>query len=199
VLAGCGGGGAADASTATSIVRSAADATAKASGFTFKLPAAEITYNAPDRIEQVEHGEATSASAGNGEPPHSAAPMPATITKIIIGDRYYDTTTTDGQPAAFTVSKRCPPDNAADVVLGVLRSIAANGRAEGSGGNYTFTVPGSNSTETTTGTLTIEAGFVHRLAITSGTVAPTVTIESVGTSPPITAPTNASPASSSCG
>jgi hypothetical protein len=96
VLAGYASGGTADASSATSVVRSAADATVKATGFAFKLPTAEITYNAPDRIEQVEHGAAASASGGNGEPPQSASPMPVTITKIIIGDRYYDATTSDG-------------------------------------------------------------------------------------------------------
>ena len=125
--------------------------------------------------------------------------MPATITKVIVGDRYYEATTADGEAASFTVSQRCPPDNAADVVLGVLRDIAANGRAEGANGRYMFTIPGSGSANATAGTVVVDGGYIQQLAVTSGALVPMVTIESVGTAPTISAPANASPGSMTCG
>ena len=198
LLVGCASGGVAGAATATSTVRAAADATAKASGFTFVLPGAEVTYNAPDRIEQVEHGEASISAGGTGIPASSTGPVPATITKIIIGDRYYEANTIEGQPPTFTVSKRCPPDNAADSVLEVLRAVAANGEAEGSDGRYTFTVPASATAAQIAGTVTLDAGYIRQLVVTSGTLAPAVTIESIGAAPAVTEPANVSPNNGSC-
>jgi len=199
LFAGCGSGGGSGAGTATSVVRQAADATAKASGFTFRLPSVEVTYNAPDRVEQIEHGQASTAASGNGSPAASIGPAPATITKIIVGDRYYEANAGDGQARSFTVSQRCPRDNAADVVLEVLRAIAFDGQAEGSDGRYTFTLPAAASTSAITGTVIVDGGYVRQLSVASGTFAPAVTIEAIGAAPTVAAPLNASLGNTSCG
>ena len=45
-----------DGTSATRTLRAAAEATAQARSFDLSFPSVEVTYNAPDTVEQVEHG-----------------------------------------------------------------------------------------------------------------------------------------------
>jgi hypothetical protein len=93
--------------SATLTLRAAAHATAEARGFTFSLPSVEVTYNAPDTVEQVEHGQSVSSgSVGSGSTTGGAAsgvaPQLEVLTEIFIGDRYFEADNHPGQTHSFS-------------------------------------------------------------------------------------------------
>ena len=184
--------------SASATLQSAADATAKATSFTLSLAGADIVYQAPDKVQQVEHGMASGATATNGGSSSSSGPYAQTITKIFIGDRFFEADTPDGEALAFTVTQRCATDqNAADVVLRLLWAIAASTDVQESGGTYTFHVPDQGDNTPTGGSATVSGGFVRTLTFAPSTE--TVTIGDVNTAPPVTAPSASTPANQSCG
>ena len=183
--------------SATTTLQAAADATAKAHSFTLSVAGADVVYQAPDHVQQVEHGQATTASGSNGGSAASSGPFPQTITKVFIGDRYYEADTADGDTPAFTSSARCAGDqNAAEAVLRLLRAIAISADVQASGDTYTFHIPDQGASTPTTGTATLAGGFVRTLGFAPSTE--TVTIDAVNNAPPVTAPASSSPANVSC-
>ena len=194
----CSGAMSSGSTSPTEKLRSAAAATANASGFTARFPSVEVTYNAPDRVQQVEHGEGSSAGGTNGGATYSLPSQPTTITKVFIGDRAYEADAIDGG-RGFTVSTRCPNDNVADVMLRTLRAIASSGQADESNGTFTFTVPAEGGTPELRGTATLSDRYVHMLSVSTGAYSPTVTIDAVGNAPAVTEPANASPTNVTCG
>jgi hypothetical protein len=183
--------------SASSTLRSAANATAQARSFTLSVAGADVIYQAPDRVQQVEHGQATSASGTNGGPVSSSAPFPQTITKVFVGDRYYEADTADGAIPTFTSTRRCANDQSApDAVLRLLRAIAASADVQTSGDSYSFRIPDQGENTPTSGTATVSGGFVRTLTFTPSTE--TVTISDINTAPPVTAPADSTPADQSC-
>ena len=198
VLSGGCGGGATRSAGGGATLQGAADATARASGFVLSVSGAEVTYQAPDRVQQFEHGEAQTASATDGGSASSSGPFPQTITKVFIGDRYYEADAPDGQIASFTSAQRCEGDgNGADVVLRMLRAIATSTDVKQSGDTYTFHISDQGANTPTDGTATIFGGFVRTLTFTGATE--TVTITAVNGAPPVTEPASLTPVSQSCG
>src|SRR3954449_4048474 len=104
----CASGEQAASSAAT--LQAAADVTAKANSFTLSVAGADVVYQAPDHVQQVEHGEATAASASDGGSASSSGPFAQTITKVFIGDQYFEADTADGDMPAFSSSRRCAND-----------------------------------------------------------------------------------------
>jgi hypothetical protein len=193
----CGSGS--QTSSASATLQAAADATAKAHSFTLSVPAvgAEVGYQAPDRVQQVEHGQATSAGGSSDGSASSSGPFPQTITKVFIGDRYYEADTPDGDTPDFTSSQRCANDqNVAECVLRVLRAIATSADVQASGDTYTFHIPDQGGTTPTSGTATVAEGYVRTLGFTPSTE--TFTIDAVNAAPPITAPASSTPTNVSC-
>jgi hypothetical protein len=178
-------------------LQSAADATAKAHSFTLSVAGADVIYQAPDRVQQVEHGEAMTASASNGGPASSSGPFAQTITKVFTGDRYFEARTRDGETPAFTSSPRCPSDlSAADAVLRLLRAIAASADVQTAGDTYTFHIPDQGGNTPTGGTATVSEGFVRTLSFPPSTEV--LTIASVNNAPPVTEPSPSTPSNQSC-
>lgn len=186
-------------SAATATLRAAALATAQARSFTATLTAAQVTYQAPDRVQQVEHGQASSSSSSSGGPAGVSGPFPETVTKVFIGDRYYEADTPGGQDPVFSVMQRCAGDQtAADYVLRDLRAIAATAEATASGDRYAYRltqpsgdlIPGA-------GAAVVSAGFVRSLT-PDGAPGPAITITAVNAAPPVTAPRLATPANQVC-
>ena len=183
--------------SASTTLQAAADATAKAHSFTLSVTGAEVVYQAPDHVQQVEHGQATAASASNGGATTSSGPFAQTITKIFIGDQYYEADTADGDSPAFTSSQRCANDeNAADAVLRLLRAIATSTDIQKSGDTYTFRIPDQGNNTRTSGTATLAGGYVRTLRFAPSTEI--VTIDAVNNAPPVTAPAASTPANVSC-
>ncbi len=161
----------------------------------------EVTYQAPDRVSQVELGEVASASASSGGTAGTLAPSPATITKLFIGDRYYEDDAT-GPAGPFSVSARCADDsNAAEFVLGILRAIAVSQDIHVVGSAYRFTVPkGDGVPFPLTGTATLASGVVSTISASPSPVTrPVLTIGAVNRAPPVTAPSSAMPVERTCG
>jgi hypothetical protein len=189
--------------SAAATLRRAAAATANARSFTVRfVSSVEVVYQAPDRVEQVEHGEASSSSSSGGGPPSTSGSYPETITKLFIGDRYYEAAGPTGQAAPFSVSARCPGDtNAADYVLGILRAIEVSTRiSPAPDGGFAFTVPKGGAVPVPiTGIATVVSGVVATISVNpaSGT-APAITISSVDAAPPVTAPLSANESQTSC-
>jgi len=191
-------GSANHSASAATTLQAAADATAKAHSFTLSVAGADVVYQAPDRVQQVEHGQATAASASSGGSASSSGPFAQTITKVFIGDRYYEADTPDGGTAAFTSSQRCANDqNAAEAVLRLLRAIAISTDVQTSGDTYTFHIPDQGGNTPTSGTATLSGGFVRTLGFAPSTEA--VTIDAVNSAPPVTAPASSTPTNVSCG
>jgi hypothetical protein len=196
VTGACSGGGKTASASAT--LQAAADATAKAQSFTFAVAGAEAVYQAPDRVQQVEHGEATSASGTNGGSASSSGPHRQTITKVFVGDRYYEATTPEGETPAFTSSERCADDqNAAERLLVLLRAIATSTDVQVSGDTYTFHIPDLGENTPTSGTATVASGYVRTLAFTSSTEV--VTIDAVNDAPSVTEPASSTAVTMTCG
>jgi hypothetical protein len=194
-VASCGSAGSAGGASAT--LQAAADATAKAHSFVLTVAGADVTYEAPDRVQQIEHGEASTATAANGSE-SSSGPFPQTITKVFIGDRYYEAQTRDGETPAFTSAQRCPtPQNAAEAVLRLLRAIVMTTDVQRAGDTYTFRLRQSDDGSPTTGTATVENGFVRTLSFPPSTE--TVTIGSVNSGLAVTAPALSTAVNLSCG
>lgn len=195
-LSGCGSS--ASGSSSTSRLRSAADATAKAQSFTLALVGADVVYQAPDRTQQVEHGQGSSAASTYGGSVVSSGPYDVTTTKILIGDRYYEASTPDGQLPQFTVTSRCASDrSAADFVTRLLRAIATSGEAGGSGDTFTFRIPSGDNSMPTSGIATVSGGYVSKLTFSGWSQA--ITIGAVNSAPPVTAPGSASAVERTCG
>lgn len=191
----CAGG--TQAASATATLQAAADATAKAHSFTLSVAGADVVYQAPDHVQQVEHGQATTASASNGGSAGSSGPFAQTITKVFIGDQYYESDTADGDAPAFASSQRCANDqNAAEAVLRLLRAVAMNTDVQESGDTYTFHIPDQGGHTPTSGTATLAGGFVRTLTFAPSTE--TVTIDAVNSAPPVTAPASSTPTNVSC-
>jgi hypothetical protein len=186
------------AASAASTLQTAADATAKAHSFTLSVAGADVVYQTPDHVQQVEHGHQTvTASASNAGSASSSGPFAQTITKIFIGDRYYEAKTANGDTPAFASSQRCANDqNAAEAVLRLLRAIAISTDVQASGDTYTFHIPDQGENAPTSGTATLAAGFVRTLSFAPSTE--TVTIDAVNNAPPVTAPDFSTPVNVSC-
>jgi hypothetical protein len=178
-------------------LQAAADATTKAHSFVLTVAGADVTYEAPDRVQQVERGQASTATAANGSE-SSSGPFSQTITKVFIGDRYYEAQTRDGEAPAFTSAQRCPtPQNAAEAVLRLLRAIAMTTDVQRAGDIYTFRLQQLDGSSPTTGTATVENGLVRTLSCPPSTE--TVTIGSVNSGPAVTAPALSTAVNVSCG
>jgi hypothetical protein len=148
-------------------------------------------------VQQVEHGQATTASASNVGSASSSGPFAQAITKIFIGDRYYEADTANGDTPAFTSSQRCANDqNAAEAVLRLLRAIAISTDVQASGNTYTFHIPDQGGNAPTSGTATLAGGFVRTLGFAPSTE--TVTLDAVNRAPPVTAPASSTPVNVSC-
>jgi hypothetical protein len=185
-------------------LRAAADATAKAHSFTATAVGIEATYVAPDRYEQVEHGQAEGVSASSDGSSTTSGPHPETITKRFIGDRYYEASGPDGATPDFTVATLGPDcakySGLAETVVHALGDIAAGAKtARVSGDTFTFTTPSrADPSKTLKGTVTASGGWVTAITFDSTTRIPAVTIGSVNRAPPIEVPASASPSTYSC-
>jgi hypothetical protein len=202
VLIACGSESKTSSGDATSTLRSAARATADAHSFTTSITGAEATYEAPDRAMQVEHGQAESASASIGGSPSSSGPFESTITKVFIGDQYYEGDDISGEAPTFTVSSRCPNEsNMAESVVRLLRAIATDGDAESSGSDtYMFRLPEpTQSGLPASGTATVADGFVRSVTLAGTAMGYNVAIDAINTAPSVTAPTSATPSNVTCG
>jgi len=94
----------------------------------------EATYQAPDRVQQVEHGQGPPAASSRTGRVSTSGPYPETITKIFIGGDVYEADTPAGQVRAFSVSSRCAGEqNVGDYVLGVLRAVSVSSDVRTSG------------------------------------------------------------------
>ena len=192
------------AASSVSRFRDAVLATATAQSFTATWKSVEATYQAPDRVLQLEHGVGSSAKSQSvGTVTSSPSPTyPTTLTKIFVGDKYYESDTVEGHSDPFSVTTRCGrDDNAGEFIIDLLREIAAHGRLTGAGDTFTFQLPHQNgSALPSTGTVTINGGYVSRITIPTKPVpAPTTwTITSINSAPPVTAPVSASPMTMTC-
>ena len=181
----------------------AAVATADAHSFTVRyLTGVDVTYQAPDRVQQVEHGEASSSSSSSNGPTSTSGTFAETITKVFIADREYESSGPLGQPEPFSVSARCPGDsNVAEYVLGILRAIAVSARVTPEpGGGFAFSIPkGGAVLFPIDGVATIASGYVATIDVNPGTGnPPVITIGSVDSAPPVTTPTSSRAAQMSC-
>jgi len=187
--------------SAAATLQAAATATAHATSFTIVLEGVEVTYQAPDRVEQVEHGQASASSSSSGGTASTSGPYAETITKVFIGDHYYEGDSPTGQTPTFSVSQRCASDtNAAQYVLGILGAMATSGDIRASGGGFSFQIPkGSAVSFPLSGTATVAAGYVKTINLNPGAgAAPAISIGSIDAAPPVTAPPLATPATMSC-
>src|SRR5205823_325366 len=131
VLAACSKGGSHDLPVD---LRLAAGATANASGFVVTTEGVEAIYQAPDRSVQVEHGQSVGSSGGT--PEH---PLKSTTVKVVIGDRYYvGDSTGDEVPVCDPVGS--PPASTVDVLLRILRALAAAGGEQQESNRYRFAI-----------------------------------------------------------
>ena len=195
----CGSAGQAQSAAAT--LQAAATATAHAQSFTMVLEGVEVTYQAPDRVQQVEHGQGSASSSSSGGSVSSSGPYAETITKVFIGDRYYEGDSPTGQTPTFSVSQRCAGDtNAAEYVLGILGAMAKSGNIGASGAGFAFQIPKGGAVPfALTGTATVAGGYVKTINLSPGAGRPpAITIASIGAAPPVTAPAFATPGNMSC-
>jgi hypothetical protein len=183
-------------------LQDAASATAHAKSFTVGLAGVEVTYQAPDRVQQVEHGQASTASSSSGGTASTSGPFAETITKVFIGNRYYEADGPAGQTPVFSASARCPGQaNVADYVLAILRAIATSGDIHAFGGRFAFQIPkGGDVPFPISGMATVASGFVVALSLSPGSGSPpTITISSIDSAPPVTEPRSSTPSNVSCG
>jgi hypothetical protein len=204
LVAGCSTGSSGPGSTpgktgsATLTLRAAAQATADARSLTFAAPSVQLIYQAPDTVEQVEHGEASISSSSSD----STAPFAETITKIYIGDQYYEADTPSGESPTFSVARRCASDKDAEPtpLLLDLRAIAADAVAEKIPRGYSFHIPPSNTDGTlvpTAGVATLQGGYIRTLDFHPSRP-PQWVVTSVNNSSPVTAPPTATPGNLTC-
>jgi len=187
---------------AAATLQAAAAATAHATSFIAYVEGVDVSYQAPDRFEQVEHGEGvTTSSKDNGTSGTSSAPYVETITKIFIGSRYYEADTVAGRSPSFSASARCSGQpNVVENILGILRALASSKDVRASGDQFAFSLSkGADVPLAITGTATVRSGFVERLTISPDLGHPSsVTIGSVNEGPPVTAPPSSTERSASC-
>jgi hypothetical protein len=189
------------ARSAAATVQAAAAATAHAESFVMSLEGAEVTYQAPDRVQQVEHGQSSSASSSSGGAASTSGPYPATITKVFIGDRYYEGDSPTGERPTFSVSNRCAGEtNAADYVLGILGAMATSGDIHASGVGFAFKIPKGGAVPfPLSGIATVAGGYVQTINLNpGGGTPPAITVSSIDAAPPVTAPPSPTPATVSC-
>lgn len=196
-----------DDTSATRTLRAAAAATAQARSFDLSFPSVEVTYNAPDTVEQVEPGQtttsgsSTSDTAGSGTTTTQAT-SPEVITKISIGDRYYEADNPPGETPRFSVASRspCNTSTAASAMLSLLRSMATSGTATETANGYHFEVPAEkvgNRVGANSGTATIQDGYIRTVTfVPESSIGWTIT--AVNQAPPVTAPSSATPMHESC-
>jgi hypothetical protein len=161
-----------------------------------------VTYQAPNGVQQVQHGDVSRSSSSNGGTEVTSGPFPETITEVLIGGRYYEADTIAGATPAFRVAQQCKTDSntVATYVLDVLRAIASSGTAQASGSTYTFRIQKKVSLLVpTTGMATVRDGFVRTLSFNPRASAGVVTIGSINSAPPVTAPASSRPMTRSCG
>jgi hypothetical protein len=185
--------------SATTTLRDAASATARARSFTLTLAGAEVTYQAPDRVQQVEHGQASVSTGTNGGATATSGPFPETLTKIFIGDQDYEADTPPGQQPAFSMAHRCAGDqNAADYALSVLRAIATTSEATASGDRYAYRLTTSaDKLIPTAGIAVVSGGFVLGLT-PDGAAHPAITIAAINSAPPVTSPPSSTAVTQTC-
>jgi hypothetical protein len=178
----------------------AAAATANAKSFEIRVLREEVIYQAPDRVEQIEHGVGSSASASSNGTASTSGLVLETITKLYIGGRYYEAAGPTGKPAPFSVSARCAGNsNLADYVLGVLRAVSGTSDIHASGHGFAFTVPpGGAVPVTTSGVATVAHGFVSTITVPVSGIPIEIAISSVNTAPPITTPKGATDSAIAC-
>jgi len=190
------------APSATTKLQAAATATAHAKSFTVLLPGAEITYQAPDRVQQVEHGQASAVSSSSGGTTGSTSgPFGETITKVFVSGHFYEADTPAGQTPVYPVSARCVGQrNAADYVLGILRALATSSDIQASGDRFAFHIPRNVAVPfPIRGTATVRSGFVDSISVSPGSnTPPAMTIGSINAAPPVTAPRSSTPSNSTC-
>lgn len=205
LAASCGGGGGGGGSTkalaglSPAAFKRAAAATAGANSFVISSEGVEVTYVAPDRSMQIEHGEAESSTGVGSSGPHSS-----TITKIFIGNRAYERQETGGRADPFTVSDRCPGSGTfADVLLAVLRQISSTtgGRGQAAGEFvYDVSVKQRGLPMRVIGNATVASGYIRTLTLAAGPgPVRSATFSSINHAPPIVAPASADPISVTCG
>ncbi len=154
-------------------------------------------------MQQVEHGEGQSASASGSGSPVASASVGTTITKVFIGDRYYEASTNDGDTPVFYVAPippSCSADqNVAQAVLRVLRAIATSGTVDTGVAGFTYRPSAAGQAgELATGTATIDYGFIQTLTFDLASRTYLVTIGSINSAPSVTAPDAALPMTLSC-
>jgi len=178
----------------------AAAATANAKSFEVRLLREEVIYQAPDRVEQIEHGFGSSASVSSNGTYSTSGLELETITKLYIGGRYYEAAGPTGKPAPFSVSARCAGNsNLADYVLGVLRAVSQSSDIHASGHGFAFTVPrGGAVPATTSGVATVAHGFVTTITVPVSGIPIEIDISSVNTAPPVPTPKGATDSTVSC-
>lgn len=197
-----------DSRSATKTLRAAAAATAEAHSFTLSFLGVEVTYNAPDTVEQVEHGQTTSSGSSAGDAANGSgtlttqATSPEVITKIFIGDRYYEADNPPGETPQFFVSSRspCNTTTAASATLNLLRSMATSASATKTANGYRFEVAAEkvgNRLVTNSGTATIQDGYIRTVTFVPGSSIGW-TITAVNNAPPVTAPSSAMSMNESC-
>ncbi len=187
------------------------------------FPGVEVTYNAPDTVEQVEKGGestqsgssticlapgpsscATAIGASNGtDTTVTQATSPEVITKIFIGNRYYEADYPRGQAPQFSVASRspCNTDNAASAVLSLLRTIAKSATATKTANGYHFEVPAENLGNVlapNSGNVIVQDGYVLTVDFVQGSSVDW-TITAINHAPPVTAPSSAASMNESCG
>lgn len=194
--------------SATNTLRAAAEATAQARSFNLSFPGVEVTYNAPDTVEQVEHGQTTSSGSSASDTANgsgtatSQATSPEVITKIFIGDRYYEADNPPGETPQFSVASRspCNTSTAASAMLSLLRSMATSATATRTADGYQFEVPAErvgNRLAANSGTATIRDGYIGTVTfVARSSIGWTIT--AVNQAPPVTAPPSATSMNESC-
>lgn len=167
-----------------------------------------MTYNAPDTVEQVEHGRTISGGSSVSDTANGSgttttqASSPEVITQIFIGDRYYEADTPPGEKPQFSVASRspCNTTSAASAMLSLLRSMATSATATKTASGYHFEVPAEkvgNRLVANSGTATIQDGYIRRVTFVPGSSIGW-TITAVDKAPPVTAPSSAASINESC-
>lgn len=197
-----------ESTSATKTLRAAAEATAQARSFNLSFPSVEVTYNAPDTVEQVERGQASSSGSSASDTANGSgttttqATSPEVITKVFIGDHYYEADNPPGETPQFSVASRspCNTSTAASAMLSLLRAMATSATATKAANGYHFEVPAEkvgNRLAANSGTATIQDGYIRTVTFVPGSSIGW-TITAVDQAPPVTAPSSATSMNESC-
>jgi hypothetical protein len=156
-----------------------------------------LVYQGPNRVEQIEHGSASTVSAGGGP----AVTEPETITKLFIDGKYYEATTSGTQTPHFGVADACPDQR--DTGTGVLRALQAIGSPDATlrptgAGTYAFHSTQSELGQPVPldGTITVAAGRLASITLPAAPGRPepayTITFTRVNSAPAVTVPVQVS-------